>query len=156
MKKLNVIDFLVIFVIVAIIVFVAYKLLAPAPTTGVDAPNLSVPNCRITVQSDDVSMELAQSMKACLNGEPRNVHGVQASPCHVFNSDKLLDAQVVDIIILGEGDFVSVRFVIEANVDLSAPTYMLGRQEVRMGGDYLLKTVDFTSQTIVVALEKLL
>ena len=103
--KLNVIDIIVILILIAALAFAAYKLLGP-DTEALDANgSLSSPNIRFQVLCEDIPAELADSIVSSLSSEATVIDGVVVPMNRMYNSNKLVDAQITawDIQADGEG-----------------------------------------------------
>ena len=86
---------------------------------------------------------------------------LKVSPNQIFNSNKFQDAQITSAEILpqddsADGQRVTVRFVIEAAAKNTVGSFVVGTQEVRIGRDYTVKTVDIEMLGTVSAMEKLM
>ncbi len=166
MKKLNIIDYLVIIVLVAAIALIAYTFLKPEASENSAAEGLGLTalpdaNCRFTVLCSDLNPELAQNLIEIYNGESRIADGVAISPKRIYNSERFLNGQITDIEIVDEVQSpdgtktVSLLVTVEATVDLSAPSRMLGYQLVCVGSSYNVKTIDLYVEGTIIDVETL-
>ena len=85
---------------------------------------------------------------------------IEVNPAQIFNSNKFQDAQITLAEILpqddsADGQRVTVRFVIEAAAKNTVGSFVVGTQEIRIGRDYTVKTVDIEMLGTVSAMEKL-
>ena len=154
--KLNVIDIIVILILIAALAFAAYKLLGP-DTEALDANgSLSSPNIRFQVLCEDIPAELADSIVSSLSSEATVIDGVVAPTNRMYNSNKLVDAQITawDIQADGEGR-ADLYLTVEAAATVTGGAYSIVTQEVRLAKEYIVKTVDVEITGVIFSMEKL-
>ncbi len=159
MKRLNWIDYLVIIVLVGALVFAGIKMLGgkPQATDSVEENLLSEPNLTMIVEISDLSREIAENAVASLDGEPRELDGVSVSMTRLFNSNRLVDGQIVSWEIRDTEDegSVDLRLTIDANGTMFRGSYTVGTQEVRIGKAFIAKTMSMELNGVVVSLTEL-
>lgn len=158
MKKLNWIDILLIVVLVGALAFGAYTVLGPDNATDeVQQDVLSVPTMEMIVEIPEISRELADNAVASLDGEPKNLDGTMVPMTRLYNSNKLVDAEITDCEILETEDenVVTLRLTIAANPTIYRCNYTVGTQEVRLGKSFIAKTMSIELTGTVVSLTEL-
>lgn len=156
--KLNIIDILVLIVLIAAVGLFAYRMFRPVAKETIGSEiNVSQPNLKFSVLCDDVPRELAENIKASVLGEERDLDGEIVSPRRIYNSGKLMDAEIVDCTIIEteNEDLVQIRFDLQAYAQLNSGAYAIGWQEIRLANVYSVKTVDIEIEGPVVAMEKI-
>lgn len=157
-RKLNIIDVIVIVLLVAALAFAAYKLInrGGAEDTAAAPSALSEPNIRFTVLCKDLDPALAGNVIASLSSAPIDVDGYKVEPTRVYNNNELLDAQFVAFEEMeGEEGKSDLLLTIEANATETTGTYALLWQEIRIGKEYIAKTLDVELTGVILSLEKL-
>ena len=157
-RKLNIIDILILLVLVAAIAFAVVKVVGRSGADGADAADaLSEPNLRFEMTTDELSKTLADSIQTALTAGKTKVGNVEAEAGRIYNGDKLIDACVTKVTAEpGETDGSYVLHItVEAKATPSSGHYSVGTQEVRIGRDYTVKTVDIEMLGTVSAMEKL-
>ena len=151
-RKLNIIDILILLVLVAAIAFAVVKVVG---RSGADA--LSEPNLRFEMTTDELSKTLADSIQAALTAGKTKVGNVEAEAGRIYNGDKLIDACVTKVTAEpGETDGSYVLHItVEAKATPSSGHYSVGTQEVRIGKELYLKTLDVEIIATVDRMEKL-
>ena len=156
--KLNIIDILVLIVLIAAVGLFAYRMFRPVAKETIGSEiSVSEPNLKFSVLCDDVPRELAENIKASVQGEERDLDGEIVSPRRIYNSGKLMDAEIVDCTIIEteNKDLVQIRFDLQAYAQLNSGAYAIGWQEIRLANVYSVKTVDIEIEGPVVAMEKI-
>lgn len=156
--KLNVIDILVLLVLVAAVGLFAYRMLRPAETETIGSEiSVSEPNLRFSVLCDDVPRELAENIRQSVSGEDRDLGGEIVSPRRIYNSGKLMDAEILECTIIETADeeLVQIRFDLQAHAELNSGAYIIGWQEIRLANQYAVKTVEIEIEGSVVSMEKI-
>ena len=131
-RKFNIIDVIVLVILVAALAFAGYKLLNRGSGELGDADALSAPNVRFTVLCDDVDATMADNILASLASEPMEIGGTTVS---MTTKD--------------------VRLTVEANATATPGAYSVVTQEIRIGKDYIVKTVGVEITGQILSLEKL-
>lgn len=156
--KLNIIDILILLVVVVAIALVGYKLVF---STG-DADSTSVeeqaePNVRFTVRCEELPADLYDHVITELENGTYVVKGMDVSGCRIYNSGTLLDAYVTswDGSAEREADTMTLNVTVEARATLTGGAYTLQYQDLRLGKEYVLKTLGIELTGTIVALEKL-
>lgn len=157
-RKLNIIDILILLVLVAAIAFAVVKVVgrSDADDTGA-ADTLSEPNLRFEMTTDELSKTLADSVQAALTADKTKVGDVETDAGRIYNGDKLIDACVTDVTVEPgetEGTYV-LHITVEANATASSGHYSVGTQEIRLGKELYLKTLDVEILATVDRMEKL-
>lgn len=154
--KLNVIDLLIILILVAAIAFVGVRLLSDKTETLGSENAVTAPNLRFTVLISDIHPELAAQIETALTGEPTDIGGNVVEMTRLFNSNKLVDARVVSHRITTAADGTTeLRLTVEAAAVISSGAYSVGTQEVRVGKEFNVKTLNVEIKGDVLTMEKL-
>lgn len=155
-SKFNIIDVIVIVILVAALAFVGYKLLNRGSGELSDADALSAPNIRFTVLCDDIDATMADNILASLASEPMTIGGSTVEMTRLYNSNKLVDAQVVAFEARdGAEGTKDLLLTVEANATATPGAYSVVTQEIRIGKDYIVKTVGVEITGQILSLEKL-
>ena len=155
-RKLNIIDIIVIVILLAALAFAGYKLLNRGSGELSDADALSAPNIRFTVLCDDVDATMAQNILDSLAGEPMEIGGTTVPMTRLYNSNKLVDAQVVAYEAAeGTEGTTDLLLTVEANATATPGAYSVVTQEIRIGKDYIVKTIAVEITGQILSLEKL-
>lgn len=158
-RKLNVIDFIVIGILVAALAFAAYMLLNRGgdkneAITNADA--LSAPNLRYTVLCEDLDPVLAQNIIDTLSAKPMEVNGTTVEMTRIFNKNALADAQIVAYeAVEGAEGKSNVLLTIEANAEETLGAYAVKLQEIRVGKSHVVKTVGIEIEGVILSMEKI-
>lgn len=157
-RKLNIIDILILLVLAAAIAFAVVKVVGRSGADGADtADALSEPNLRFEMTTDELSKTLADSIQAALTADKTKVGSMEAEAGRIYNGDKLVDACVTKVTAEPgetEGTYV-LHITVEANATASSGHYSVGTQEVRIGKELYLKTLDVEIIATVDRMEKL-
>jgi len=155
-KKFNIIDVIVIVLLVGALAFVGYKLMNRGSGTLGDANALSKPNIRFTVLCNDVDPTMADSVVKSLEAGPMDIGGTTVESTRLYNSNKLVDAQVVEWTVEdGAEGTKDIRLTVEANATATPGAYSVVTQEIRIGKDYIVKTIGVEVTGQILSLEKL-
>lgn len=149
--KLNIIDILILLILLAALVFVGVRLFGGNSSGPATELPTSEPNLRFTVLCTQLPRELAEEVVSALQGEDVIVGESIVTPRRIFNSGSLLDAEVVSWeIVEREDDLVDLHLTVEAASTVGVGTYAIGKQEIRVGITYPLKTtrVELTGQVL--------
>lgn len=162
--KLNIVDVLILLVVIAAVVFLAVRLVGRSggETIVADEPSAQA-NLRYTVLCEDLPLSEAENIVAAVTAEDYELKldddsTMEVNAAQIFNSNKFQDAQIVSAEILPQdedGQRATVSLVIEAAAKNTTGSYTVGTQEVRIGRDYTVKTVDVEVLGTVSAMEKL-
>ena len=155
-RKLNIIDVIVIVILVAALAFAAYKLLNRGSEELGDADALSTPNIRFTVLCNDLDPTMAENILSSLSGAPMSIGGSTVEMTRLYNSNKLVDAQVVAFeAVDGAEGTTDLLLTVEANATATPGAYSVVTQEIRIGKDYIVKTIGVEITGQILSLEKL-
>ncbi|MBQ3357040.1 MAG: DUF4330 family protein [Oscillospiraceae bacterium] len=155
-RKLNIIDVVVIVVLVAALAFAGYKLLGRDSGELADADALSAPNIRFTVLCNDLDPTLAANILDSLAAEPLSIGGSTVERTRLYNSNKLVDAQVVAFeAVDGAEGTTDLLLTVEANATATPGAYSVVTQEIRIGKDYIVKTIGVEITGQILSLETL-
>ena len=164
--KLNIVDVLILLVVIAAVAFLAVRMVGGSggETIAADEPSAQA-NLRYTVLCEDMPLMQAENAVTAVTAEDYELKLdddsiLKVSPNQIFNSNKFQDAQITSAEILpqddsADGQRVTVRVVIEAAAKNTVGSFVVGTQEVRIGRDYTVKTVDIEMLGTVSAMEKL-
>ena len=164
--KLNIVDVLILLVVIAAVAFLAVRMVGGSSGETIAADEQRAQeNLRNTVLSEDMPLMRAENAVTAVTAEDYELKLdddsiLKVSPNQIFNSNKFQDAQITSAEILpqddsADGQRVTVRFVIEATAKNTVGSFVVGTQEVRIGRDYIVKTVDIEMPGTVSAMEKL-
>lgn len=159
MKRWNWIDTVIVLVLVVAVAFAAMKFVGgdaeePAAPIANHAP--AEPNLRIVVSCTDVTRELAESIIASLESEPRNINGNMVERTRLLSGATLLNGHVTDWEICEQdGELVELRLTVEADVQSSNTITLIGIQEIRIGNSHFVKTVDIEIQGTIVSMTEI-
>jgi len=155
-RRFNIIDVIVIVILVAVLAFAAYKLLNRGGEALGDADALSAPNIRFTVLCDDVDATMAENIFNSLSEKPMSIGGTTVEMTRLYNSNKLVDAQIVSYELKDAEDGPrDLLLTVEANATATPGAYSVVTQEIRIGKDYIVKTVAVEITGQILSLEKL-
>lgn len=155
-RKLNIIDIIVIVLLVGALVFAGYKLLNRDSGELAEADALTAPNIRFTVLCNDIDATMAQNILDSLSAEPMSIGGTTVPMTRLYNSNKLVDAQIVAFEAAEGAEGTSDLFLtVEANATATPGAYSVVTQEIRIGKDYIVKTVGVEITGQILSLEKL-
>ena len=164
--KLNIVDVLILLVVIAAVAFLAVRLVGGngGETITADEPSTQ-PNLRYTVVCEDMPLSEAENVVAAVTAADYELKldddsTIEVNPAQIFNSNKFQDAKIVSAEILPQddgtdGQHVTLSLVIEAAATNTTGSYTVGTQEIRIGRDYTVKTVDVEVLGTVSAMEKL-
>lgn len=154
--KLNIIDIFILLILVAALVFVAVRLFGGHNGAAATELPTSEPNLRFTVLCTQLPRELAEETIAALQGEDVTVDDSIVSPRRIFNSNALLDAEIVswDLVETEDG-LVNLHLTVESASEYSVGSYSVGKQEIRVGAEYSVKTTRIELKGCVLSMETL-
>ena len=154
--KLNIIDLLIILILVAAIALVCVRLFSDKTETLGSENAITQPNLRFTVLVEDIHPELAAQVVTALTGDPTDIGGNTVEMTRLFNSNKLVDAKVLSHEITTADDGTTeLRLTVEAAAVVSGGAYSVGTQEVRVGKEFNVKTLNVEIKGTVLTMEKL-
>lgn len=153
---MNIIDILVLLILLAALAFAAYKLFGPK-TDALDASDaLSAPNIRFEVLCEDISEKMGENIVSSLSAEPAVIDGLTVQRNRMYNSNKLVNAQIVDWrLVPTENGRADLYLTVEAAATVSGGAYSIVTQEVRIGKEYIVKTVDIEITGLIFRTEQL-
>lgn len=140
--KLNIIDLIIILLLVAALAFVAVRFVFGSDAENVseiDAENgLFEPNLTFTVTCEETDATLAQNIIDSLKGE-MEIDGEPITTTQIYNSHKLYDAYLTD----SRYDEATgmLTLTVEAYAELDEGSYTVGSQEIRLGKEFIVKTL---------------
>lgn len=154
--KLNIVDILIILVLAAALVFVGYKLLGGESGQERDTSvPITQPNLRVTVLCEEISPELAESIMASLEEEPREINGNMVEMTQIYYTDRLADGRFVDWYTVEKGEKVDLYLTIEAAADFSNGVYTVGGQEIRVAKAFITKSMNIEIAGVIFSMEPL-
>lgn len=156
--KLNIIDILVLLVLLAAVALFAYRMFRPADKATIGSEiEVSEPNLKFSVVCEDVPREMAENINRSVHGEDRELDGEIISPRRIYNSGKLMDAEITECTILetGDEDYVQIRFDLQAHAEIGSGAYAIGWQEIRLANVYSVKTIEIEIEGPVVSMEEI-
>ena len=153
--KLNIIDILIILILVAAVAFVGVRLLSDKTDTLGSENAVTEPHLRFTVLVTDLPPELAAQVVQALSGDPVDIGGNTVERTRLFNSNKLVNAKVIAHDSTADADgSTELRLTVEAAAVVSGGAYSVGTQEVRIGKEFKIKTLDVEIEGCVLTMEK--
>lgn len=155
-KKLNIIDLLILFVVLAAVVLVGIKLLGDDTETLGSESALTAPNLRATVLCEAIDPELAANLTAALEDEPMEIAGNLVERTRLFYSNKLVDGKITGYEIRDNGDGTADLLLdFEAVAVVSDGAYSVALQEVRIAKEFIVKTLDVEIEGVILSMERL-
>ena len=163
--KLNIVDILIILVLLAALIFVAFKFLSPLfadqgaesdvpPESEVE--EIPAPNIRFTVLCEDVSPAIAKQIMDSLEGEPRVLDGKSVERTRLYYANSLYVGFFVDWYTEENGDQVDLYLTIEALAEIyGVDVYSVSWQDIRIGKDFICKSTEIEITGVVYSLEPL-
>lgn len=152
--KINLIDFAVVLVLAAVIAAVGWKLAGNRITNALEGEKLTI---RYEVVCPDVDVDASEFAASHIGGQ-------------LMNSGKLLDGCITDCVVEPHTEVVldadgnpkavedpscrDLRFTIEAKVNEGDSIYSVGSQELRVGKEYIVKTLDMEFNGNITAIEE--
>lgn len=144
---------------VAAVALVGYKLVSSrlASDDSVSVEEQSEPNVRFTVRCEELPVTLYDAVLSELQNGSYEVGGLQVTGCRIYNSNTLLDAFIVswDGSADDTGDTMSLDLTIEACATLTGGAYTLQYQDLRLGKEYIVKTLGIELTGTILSLESL-
>jgi len=146
-KRINIVDIIIIFVILAVAAFFGLKFFGGMEKT-IDNPG----QITFTVLVEAVPVESYENIKDTLpsktiaNGSyiDCEIKSVTAEPCTVNKIEKSNGSNPYVVTeIAPSGEFVNLTFTITATVNLDSILTEVGTQEVRVGRSHIVKTKQF-------------
>lgn len=151
--KLNIIDILIIVILLAALVFVGMKLLREEPVTLGSENALTQPNVQVTVLCEDLDPELCANVTHAVEGPARDVGGNMVETTRLFYSNKLVDGQVIECRVTEGEKGTDLQIVLQAKAVLSDGAYSIALQELRLGKEFIVKTLDVEVEGVIVDME---
>lgn len=151
--KLNIIDVILILIVVAALVFVAVRFVfngSDGETDDAQATNDSM-NITFAVSCEQTDATLAQSIIASLEGGEMDYKGESVTTTRIYSSHKLYDAYLTDWSYDEETEMLVLT--IEACTEQDEGSYILGTQEIRLGKEFIVKTLSVEISGYVSSME---
>lgn len=157
--KLNIIDILILVVLLAAVILVAYKFLFDG---GISSDENTVkevssePNLRFTVLCEDVSPTVAGQVMASFEREPALINGESVEMTQLFYSNVLEDGKFVEWYTVENGENVDLYLTIETVADgYDTGVYSVGWQEIRIAKEFICKTLYMEITGVIYSMEPL-
>lgn len=152
MKRFNWVDYTILGILLLAVGLLAFKFFEKSGDdsviggTGEEKMMMS-----IEVLCADMDLTTAQAVKAGLTEAPKTYSGKEVSANRLFNSGIVLDGEIVDCKFGEEKEdgTVDVLLTIEAKVNYEAGSYSLGYQQIRIGKEYIAKTMNIELNGII-------
>ena len=124
---------------------------------GKEDPRVPItePNLRFTVLCEGISPELAESIMASLEEEPREINGYRVEMTQIFYAARLADGQYVDWYTVEKGEKVDLYLTIEAAAILTDGVYAVGGQEIRVAKSFITKSMNIEIVGVIFSMEPL-
>ena len=157
--KFNIIDALVIVVILAVIAFFALKFIdfeQATPSTGTQKIEFVV---QIDAMSKEMYEEIAPQLPAQMISNGKYIEGYiqscESEPCNISDIE-VCDWQNQTRVyhMEPEGEYVTVRFYCQAQMETDSLLNTVGSQEVRVGRTHYVKSNDFEVVGTVISVER--
>ncbi len=160
MKRWNWIDLVIVLVLVTAIAFVALKFVGgeeEAPQVTAPTVVATEPDLRVVVSCSDITRELAESIVASLESEPRTVEGKTVERTHLLSGTTLINGHVTgwEICETEGKELVELRLTVEADSLPANNLILIGVQEVRIGRSFFVKTLDIEIEGVIVSITEL-
>ena len=158
--QLIIVDILIILVLIAAIALAAVKVLGmndDSEDIGVIEDKASLePNVRFTVYCEDVSPIIAKQVIDSLEGEPLDVNGAAVERTQIYYSNSLEEGHFVDWYTVENGDQLDLYLTMEAVAEVYGPNvYAIAWQDIRIGKEFICKTLEIEVTGVVYSVEPL-
>ena len=110
---------------------------------------------KLEINGENIVIERAAQVVQALSGDPVDIGGNTVERTRLFNSNKLVNAKVIahDSTVDADGS-TELRLTVEAAAVVSGGAYSVGTQEVRIGKEFKIKTLDVEIEGCVLTMEK--
>ena len=148
MKRFNWVDYTILAIVILAVALLAWSFLGDkeeevAVAEGGD--RLSV-----TFLATGLDLSTAEAVVQSLQGNDLPFEGTMYPPTRIFNSDKMLDADIVAWEILEQEDgTANLLLTIEAESAFVTGSYSIGYQQIRVGKEYICKTMTMELEGII-------
>lgn len=160
--KFNIIDIIVVVILIAAIVFAVVHFTSKSDDEAIDATLgreelEQLPHIRFTVYFEKIPSDLAESVTASLEGDDIMVDGAAVSPTRISNNRKLVPAEAMswETSACESAGRVDFRITVEGRAEDMGKFYRLGTQELRLGKDYIFKTLATELTGVITQMEVL-
>ena len=160
--KFNIIDVIVVLILIAAIVFAVVHFTSKSDdmdeNAATEAEDLQrMHHIRFTVFFKEVPSDLAESVIASLEGDDIKINDTTVSPTRISNSRKLVPAEATswETSACGSANRVDLRITVEGRAEDHESYYQLGTQELRLGRDYIFKTLAVEVEGVITQMEVL-
>ncbi len=148
MRRFNWVDYTIFGILILAVALLGVKFLGgKTPDDPAESPTEEVTEAvmdRLSVEflCRDLDMSTAQAVVQSLQGEDLPFEEEMIPPTRLYNSNLILDAQIVAWEILEQEDGTAdLLLTIEAESEFKIGSYAIGNQQIRVGKDYICKTM---------------
>ena len=152
MKRFNWVDYTIFGILILAVLLVGMKFLGNAEKQPEVEEIVEVDMDRLSVEflCRDLDMSTAQAVVEALQGEDLPFKEEMIAPTRLYNSNLILDAEIVDWEIREQEDGTADLFLtIEAEAEFKLGSYAIGNQQIRVGKDYIAKTMTMELNGII-------
>jgi hypothetical protein len=159
--KFNIVDIIILALIVAILAFVAYKIIGLRKAAGGGDMGTITYVVKVSGMEKELYDNIAARLPAQMANSGKyidgNITAARSEPCDLEYEEV---SSPVNYSLKGyvrvpeDREYVTAYFTCSASVDLDDLLNMVGTQEIRLGRSYYVKGVDFEVVGTVIALEK--
>ena len=160
--KFNIIDIIIVVILIAAIVFAVVHFATKSNDLEDDTATESeaielMPHVRFTVSFKELPADLAENTIAALEGEDITVGDTKVSPARISNDRKLVPAEAVSwkATACGSVNRMDLQITIEGRAEDMESYYRMGTQELRLGRDYIFKTLTVELRGVITQMEVL-
>ena len=148
MKRFNWVDYTILAIVILAVALLAWSFL------GGDEEEVTVAEggdlLSVTFLATDLDLSTAEAVVQSLQGADLPFEGTMYPPTRIFNSDKMLDADIVAWEILEQEDgTANLLLTIEAESVFQTGSYSIGYQQIRVGKAYICKTMTMELEGVI-------
>lgn len=158
--KFNIIDIIVALVLIVAIVFAVVHFVGKRRDQASEEKvqeieEVSRPDFRFNVICEDVPADLARNIKESVSSKTVQIGEETADAARIYNNRKLIPAWITDCSAAPGKDetCMDLSFTVEACAKIHQGAYVVGMQEVRLGKEYILKTLMVEVSGVVTGME---
>lgn len=151
MKRFNWVDYTIFGILILAVAFLGVKFLGGSGA-GSEEEMEEVVMDRLSVEflCTDLELSTAQAVVQSLQGEDLPFEEEMVPPTRLYNSNLILDAEIVAWEILEQEDGTAdILLTIEAESEFKLGSYAIGNQQIRVGKDYIAKTMTMELNGII-------
>ena len=158
--KFNIIDIIIVVILIAAIVFAVVHF--ATKSDDLEDPEVTEedviekkPRIRFTVSFKDLPGDLAENVIDALEGEDITVGDNKVSATRITNDRKLVPAEAVSwkATACGSVNRMDLQITVDGRAEDMESYYRLGTQELRLGRDYIFKTLTVELKGVITQME---